>query len=47
MSGDGEMGTDAAAYLEQAVMVEYADDGSPISSASQPTIVATMLEWLR
>ena len=36
-----------AAYLDQAVMVKRAKDGSPISSASQPTIVAIMLEQLQ
>ena len=36
-----------AAYLDQAVMVKHAKDGSAISSASQPMIVATMLEQLQ
>ena len=35
------------AYRDRAVMVKYAEDGLPLSSASQPTIVATMLEQLR
>jgi protein-L-isoaspartate(D-aspartate) O-methyltransferase len=35
------------AYVDDAVMVTHADDGSPISSASQPTIVAIMLERLQ
>ena len=35
------------AYLDEAVMVKHADDGSPISSASQPTMVAIMLERLQ
>lgn len=36
-----------SAYLDEAVMVKHARDGVPISSLSQPTIVATMLERLR
>ena len=36
-----------SAYLDHAVMVKHGDDGIPISSASQPTIVATMLELLQ
>lgn len=36
-----------AAYLDEAVMVKHASNGVPISSLSQPTIVATMLERLR
>ncbi len=36
-----------AAYLDEAVMVKHARNGVPISSLSQPTIVATMLERLR
>lgn len=35
------------AYLDQAVMVKHDRDGSPISSASQPKIVAIMLEQLQ
>lgn len=35
-----------SAYLDQAVLVKHAADGSPVSSASQPTIVAIMLEQL-
>ena len=34
------------AYVEEAVMVKHTRDGRPISSASQPKIVATMLEQL-
>jgi protein-L-isoaspartate(D-aspartate) O-methyltransferase len=34
------------AYRDDAVLVKRDRDGSPISSASQPTIVATMLEQL-
>ena len=34
------------AYADTAVMVKRATDGTPISSASQPTIVATMLELI-
>ena len=34
------------AYRDDAVLVKCGKDGSPISSASQPTIVATMLEQL-
>ena len=34
------------AYSDEAVLVKRGEDGSPISSASQPTIVATMLEQL-
>jgi protein-L-isoaspartate(D-aspartate) O-methyltransferase len=34
------------AYVEDAVMVKHAKDGRPISSVSQPQIVATMLEQL-
>jgi protein-L-isoaspartate(D-aspartate) O-methyltransferase len=34
------------AYRDDAVLVKRGKDGSPISSASQPTIVATMLEQL-
>jgi protein-L-isoaspartate(D-aspartate) O-methyltransferase len=37
----------AAAYRDEAVMVKHARNGVPISSLSQPTIVATMLEWLQ
>ena len=36
-----------AAYVDQPVMAKRAKDGSPISTASQPTIVATMLEQLQ
>ena len=36
-----------AAYIDQPVMAKRAKDGSPISTASQPTIVATMLEQLQ
>jgi protein-L-isoaspartate(D-aspartate) O-methyltransferase len=36
-----------AAYVDEAVMVKHARNGVPISSLSQPTIVATMLERLR
>jgi protein-L-isoaspartate(D-aspartate) O-methyltransferase len=36
-----------SAYLDHAVMVKHGNDGSPISSASQPTIVAIMLEQLQ
>jgi len=35
------------AYLDEAVTVKHADDGSSMSSASQPTMVATMLEHLQ
>jgi protein-L-isoaspartate(D-aspartate) O-methyltransferase len=35
------------AYRDEAVMVKYDQHGSPISSASQPTMVAVMLEWLQ
>lgn len=38
--------TSAVAYADQAVMVKYGSNGSPISSLSQPTIVAAMLELL-
>jgi protein-L-isoaspartate(D-aspartate) O-methyltransferase len=34
------------AYRDDAVMTKHATDGSPISSVSQPTIVAIMLEQL-
>jgi len=34
------------AYVDEAVMVKHTNDGRPISSASQPMIVATMLEQL-
>jgi protein-L-isoaspartate(D-aspartate) O-methyltransferase len=34
------------AYRNDAVMIKHASDGSPISSASQPAIVAIMLEQL-
>jgi protein-L-isoaspartate(D-aspartate) O-methyltransferase len=36
----------ADAYADQAVAVKHADDGTMISAASGPTIVATMLEQL-
>jgi protein-L-isoaspartate(D-aspartate) O-methyltransferase len=36
-----------AAYRDEAVMVKHARNGAPISSLSQPTIVATMLERLQ
>lgn len=36
-----------AAYEDRAVMVKRAGDGAPISSASQPTMVAVMLEHLQ
>jgi protein-L-isoaspartate(D-aspartate) O-methyltransferase len=36
-----------AAYRDEAVMVKHARSGAPISSLSQPTIVATMLERLQ
>lgn len=36
-----------SAYVDDAVVVKRADDGSAISSASQPTIVAMMLEQLQ
>ncbi len=35
------------AYLDRAVLVKHDRNGSPISSASQPTIVAEMLEQLQ
>ncbi|MGH9079197.1 MAG: class I SAM-dependent methyltransferase [Acidimicrobiales bacterium] len=38
---------DRAAYRDEAVMVKHARNGVPISSLSQPTIVATMLERLQ
>jgi protein-L-isoaspartate(D-aspartate) O-methyltransferase len=34
------------AYRDEAVLVKYGADGAPISSASQPTMVASMLEAL-
>ena len=34
------------AYADHAVMVKYSEEGTPLSSASQPTIVASMLEHL-
>jgi protein-L-isoaspartate(D-aspartate) O-methyltransferase len=34
------------AYADRAVLVKYADDGSPLSSISQPTMVTIMLELL-
>jgi len=36
-----------SAYRDEAAIVKHAADGSAISSASQPTIVATMLERLQ
>jgi protein-L-isoaspartate(D-aspartate) O-methyltransferase len=36
-----------AAYRDEAVMVKHARNGAPISSLSQPTIVAAMLERLQ
>lgn len=36
----------ADAYADQAVAVKHADDGTMISAASQPAVVATMLEQL-
>ncbi len=36
-----------AAYADKAVTVKTTDDGVPISSVSQPTMVATMLELCR
>ncbi len=35
------------AYRDEALMVKHTDSGAPISSLSQPTIVATMLERLQ
>jgi protein-L-isoaspartate(D-aspartate) O-methyltransferase len=35
------------AYVDDAVTVKRSDDGTPMSSASQPTMVATMLEQLQ
>src|SRR3954465_10269217 len=36
-----------AAYTDNALVVKRAADGTAISSASQPTVVATMLEQLQ
>jgi protein-L-isoaspartate(D-aspartate) O-methyltransferase len=38
---------DDYAYVDDAVIVKRSGDGTPISSASQPTMVATMLEQLQ
>ena len=37
----------ATAYADRAVMVKHAHDGTAISSSSQPTMVAMMLEHLQ
>lgn len=36
-----------SAYADRALPTKFADDGTPISSVSQPTIVAAMLEQLQ
>jgi protein-L-isoaspartate(D-aspartate) O-methyltransferase len=38
--------TPAAAYQDEALVIKYGDDGLPVSSSSQPAMMAIMLEQL-